>query len=98
MRTKDIQYVESERRVVLEHTDCDEIAVNMKLNEMEGMLPESFLRVHQSYLVNMNQVSTFSAQGVLLRCGLDLPVSRSRYRDAKERFYMFLNERRKIYS
>lgn len=97
LRTKDIHYVESERRVVHVHTDCDKISVNMKLNEMEGMLPESFLRVHQSYLVNMNQIATISAQGVSLRCGRDLPVSRPRHRDAKERFYMFLKETGHIY-
>jgi two-component system, LytTR family, response regulator len=49
------------------------------------MLPENmFLRIHKSYLVNVNYVKSFSrsgGQGIVLENGLLLPVSGEKARD-----------------
>lgn len=90
---EDIWYVESERRVLTVHSSEEDICVNMKLGDLEERLPTYFLRVHQSYLVNMKQIRLFSAKGVELADGKVIPVSRPRYTTAKETFLSFLGEK-----
>ena len=92
VRAEDIAYVESERRVLTVHSLEEDIRVNMKLSDLEEHLPEYFVRVHQSYLVNMYQIKLFSAKGVELLDGRSVPVSRPRYAKAKECFLQFLGE------
>ena len=90
---ENIIYVESERRVITVHSVEEDIRVNMKLSDLEEKLPEYFVRVHQSYLVNMYQIKLFSSKGVELLDGRIVPVSRPRYAKAKEYFLQFLGER-----
>lgn len=92
VKVEDIVYVESERRTLTVHEKCRSVTVNMKLDEMESMLPDFFLRSHQSYLVNMKRIKRFAAQGIELYDGLVLPISRPRYAKAKEKFLQFLGE------
>ncbi len=93
VRAEDIWYVESERRILTVHTREEDIRVNLKLGDLEGKLPEYFVRVHQSYLVNMKQIRVFSAKGVELADGKLIPVSRPRYAKAKDEFLQFLGEK-----
>ena len=90
---EDIWYVESERRVLTVHSREEDIRVNMKLSDLEERLPEFFVRVHQSYLVNMKQIRVFSAKGVELADRRIIPVSRPRYAKAKDIFLQFLGEK-----
>lgn len=93
VKADDIWYVESERRILTVHTHDEDIRVNMKLGDLEERLPEYFVRVHQSYLVNMKQIRVFSAKGVELADSRSIPVSRPRYAKAKEIFLQFLGEK-----
>lgn len=93
VKAEDIWYVESERRVLTVHTREEDIRVNMKLGDLEERLPEYFVRVHQSYLVNMKQIRVFSAKGAELTDGRVIPVSRPRYAKAKVVFLQFLGEK-----
>ena len=93
VRAEDIWYVESERRVLTVHSREEDIRVNMKLSDLEERLPEYFVRVHQSYLVNMKQIRVFSAKGVELADRRVIPVSRPRYAKAKDIFLQFLGEK-----
>ncbi len=93
VKASSICYVESERRILTVHCREEDIRVNMKLSDLEGRLPEYFLRIHQSYLVNMKQIRFFSAKGVELYDGRIIPVSRPRYARTKEIFLQFLGEK-----
>jgi hypothetical protein len=61
-----------------------------RLNELEARLPQNFLRVHRSYIVNMDRaLELFSASGSLrvrLEEGASAPVSRSYSRSVRSRF------------
>lgn len=92
VNAEDIWYVESERRVLTVHCREEDIRVNMKLSDLEERLPEYFVRVHQSYLVNMKQIRFFSAKGVELTDGRAIPVSRPRYAKTKAIFLKYLGE------
>jgi two-component system LytT family response regulator len=55
------------------------ILISRTLKSCTGVFPESFLRIHQSYLVNPQHIQTYlrHENGLRLDNGLQLPVSRS---------------------
>lgn len=80
----EILYVESDGRYLFIHQILQTDRVTMKLSELLPLLPECFLRCHQSYVINMEQIKKFSGKTVELQNGVVLPVSRSRYQKVKE--------------
>lgn len=58
-----------------------------KMTELEELLvPHGFLRVHQSFLVNMEYIRKMQSTGVWLTTGETLPLSARNYRELKETF------------
>lgn len=47
---------------------------------------ESFLRVHRSYLVNLEFVRKISSRAVVMACLAEIPISRKKYNEIKEAF------------
>ena len=45
-----------------------------------------FLKIHRSYIVNLQQISSLSPDGCMMFTGHNLPVSRLLYRQVQERF------------
>ena len=46
---------------------------------------EDFVRCHQSYAVNWGQVAEVSTNGILLKNGEKIPISRQKYREVRSR-------------
>lgn len=64
-----------------------------KLNDIQEQLTDAiFVRIHQSYLVNLKYVKDVSNYQVILWNGDVLPVSRPRYKDVKENFLLYEGE------
>lgn len=77
-------------RIVL--SDKRRVLVGRKLGEMEACLPDYFLRIHHSHVVNLHHVLKFIKNCnsyVMLSNGEELPVSKSRRKDLLERFMIF---------
>jgi hypothetical protein len=79
-------------RVIIEiHTLKNEtFLIEKPLNTLEKELPANFLRVHRSYIVNLDYVESFKHKGggsymLSLDQGQILPVSRSRYETLQKR-------------
>lgn len=53
-----------------------EVVSKVKISHVEKKLPESFVRIHRSYIVNKDKVSSFNREEVFLG-NIELPVSRS---------------------
>lgn len=87
----DIYYVESERKKVIINYINGQIETIQKLNEIEKQLPDFFLRVHQSFLINLNFIESVSSSEVQMINGAILPISRSKSKYAHERFFEFLS-------
>lgn len=51
-----------------------------------------FVRTHVSFLVNVQHIEEFHSNRVKLDNGTAIPVSRARYRDAKEQFLYFFSK------
>ena len=87
---EDIIFVESKQRTAILHTRKGEYTVYKKLDDMESELPDYFLRCHQSYLVNMNEIGNIQTQQVELLDGTLIPVSRNKYKQTKDKFMEYI--------
>lgn len=90
MRLADIDYVMSDKREVVVNMSGKESSFYYKLDEIEQMLGDSFLRCHQSYIVNMKKIKQFIEDGLLLLDDCFIPVSRKRYYAAKRLYLSYI--------
>lgn len=91
-QVNEISYIESNKRSLFIHEGRNATIVNMKLNDLESKLPEFFLRCHQSFLVNMNYIKSFSGQEIELFDGTVIQASRPKAVTARETFLRFLGD------
>lgn len=64
-------------------TDERRVLIEKSLNRLEQILPDDFIRIHRSYIVNLKYADSYQHQGssrytLRLKDGLELPVSRER--------------------
>lgn len=76
-----IDYVESIKRKVFIHADSGVHQMYSTMRDVIARLPESFLRCHNSYLVNVERVASITPTEVVLVSGTKVPMSK---RYAKE--------------
>lgn len=86
----DVNYIEGHLRTVIMHCGKIKKTIYKKLNEIENILPEKFIRCHQSYIVNMEKVNILTTNKFILKSGDKVPVSQSKYKDTKEKFLNYL--------
>ena len=58
------------------------------------LLPhDCFLRIHRSYLVNMDHVQSLSYKAITMSCQTEIPIPRGKYNEIKNAFleYAFKN-------
>ena len=74
---EEILFLEAESNYTTVHTQCGRFVYSLVLKKIEALLPSKFfLRVHRSFVVNINAVSGF--EGNLLFVGPQkIPVSKS---------------------
>jgi len=87
----DIRYLESQKRIVKIHTGYGVTEVRDTLGNIGDQLPGEFLRCHQSFIVNMNQIRELSKNAIILFDETVIPVSRPRYTYARTQFMEFLH-------
>ncbi len=86
---RDILYFESNRRKIRGITEKEVFEFYGKLNEIEERLkavPASFLRVHQSFLVNYKHVEGISYDFVLMDNGKKISISADRRKLISEQY------------
>jgi len=60
-----------------------QVSSKEKISHMEEYLPEGFIRIHRSFIVNRSKISTFSREHVVVG-GKELPISRSYKKEVVE--------------
>lgn len=65
---------------------------DQSLEKLEQLLPDSFARIHKSYLVDIHQAKEITIQSgskywLLLKNGEVLPIGRTRYKRLKKKFF-----------
>ncbi len=79
-----IEYVESRGRKIVLHLGCGEMTFYSKISDIEEKLTNNgFVRVHQSFMVRMSDISKISRTAI--KCGkIDVPVSRRYYGELRK--------------
>ena len=96
IRVESILYIESKLHKlefhILEH-GLATYTMYGTLNEVENELEEyHFLRIHQSFLVNLKYIKCVTGSKVVLSNGQELTVPRARYKTVKDTFIAYKGE------
>lgn len=91
LNLSDVDYMKAERSYTLiKRQDKNDLMVSKPLKDFEEMLPSSkFMRIHDSYLVNLDKVVRYLRQDggyAVMRDGSEILISRGR----KEEFIKYL--------
>lgn len=74
---KEILFLEAESNYTTIHTQCGRFVYSMVLKKIEALLlPDFFLRVHRSYVVNINTITGFEGNMLLIDQN-KIPVSKT---------------------
>ena len=77
VRFDDLLYIESLGDYIEIHLqDGSEVSSKEKISHMERTLPDGFMRIHRSFIVNREKISSFSREHVMMG-EKELPISRS---------------------
>ena len=83
-----ILYIESMGRKLFIKTENGEFNAFGKIDEIKNA-PDSFVRCHKSFLVNMNFVDSYSKHCFFMKDKKEINVSRSRLTEAESKYYIF---------
>ncbi len=83
-------YIESEKHLLYFHGVNGKQKFRMKMDECLEIFPDCFIRIHQSYAVNAAFLQSIKMKQAVLFDGSELPVSRRRYKKARERFLDYI--------
>ena len=93
LQTADIIFVEAAQHVIKIHMNAGkrrEYCFYTTISELEQhLVPQGFLRVHKSYLVNMAYIQKIQCQGVTLQNGQVLRVSEKNYSSIKKTYLLW---------
>ena len=72
----DIRYVEamSEYLKVWMEGDTKPIITLLSMKKMEERLPQNFMRIHRSYIINLNKILEVNKNRVIMDCDTYLPI------------------------
>lgn len=88
----DIQQIEAQDDYVMLHTPTGRFMKKETMQRLEAQLPQDrFIRVHRSFIVNINQVQRIEQFGkesflLILKNGSEVSVSKSRIKDLRREF------------
>ena len=88
----DIQYFESNKRIVEIHYRDRVEKCYGTLDLIQKQLPAYFLRCHKSFLVNMNKIETFGSKEIILYNGSRIFVSQPKRKESLRTYIEFLGE------
>ena len=91
--TKNIYYVEVFSHVCIIHTTEGDVEIQTSISDLEKNLLEGFVRVHRSYLVNLEQIKKIAKTEIYLENGDIVPLSRRKYKDVNIAFIQYFRGR-----
>ncbi|MCV9387940.1 LytR/AlgR family response regulator transcription factor [Reichenbachiella ulvae] len=72
----EIAYIESLSDYITIHLAGEKVMTKEKISKMESKLPNHFVRIHRSFLVNQRLIESFNKEQVMV-LGQSLPISRT---------------------
>lgn len=86
---KDILYFKSEKRTIYVYLKNEKRKMYGKLSDIQKRLEKgktTFLRIHQSLLVNYKYIDGLSYDRIYLKSGVSLPISEDRRKEISEQY------------
>lgn len=91
--SNEITYIEVQKKDMLIHTINKDFDVRYSLEKVEKDLNlDKFVRCHKSFLVNLTYVENIKSNIAILENGEEVPISRYRYKEVKEKFLRFIGD------
>lgn len=98
LKLKDILCFSSCGRMITVHTETQEYTFYGKLDELLEELPHKhFIRPHQSYVINMDFVRSYTKETITLLGGAIVPISRSRQPETLDELKLFFADQHTEY-
>lgn len=88
-----VAYIESvKRQIVFFDENSKELykVSNRKINYIEKMLPDFFVRCHQSICLNMKFVRSIERYFFTLESGLEVPISQSKFQNVRKIYFEYI--------
>lgn len=74
---EDIFYIKAEQEYSYIYTQTDKFLVSMHLKKVQEILPANdFLRIHRSYIVAKNKITSITGNTVQMKDSINLPIAR----------------------
>jgi len=89
---REIYFIESWKHKITIHSSHEPVVSYERLDKIIESLPVGFYQCHKSYVVNMGQIQRFQADEIVLKSGLTVPVSRSKFTKTKEAYLSFIGK------
>lgn len=87
----DIMFFEVFGHQVTAHTHQEiDFQCSTPLKKLSNSLPEGFVRIHNSFLINMQYVRTFDSSKVILTNGNELPISRTYKKEFQNTYTQYI--------
>lgn len=80
----DITHIESQKDYIKIFTHTQQLQTKERISDFIDTLPDFFLRVHRSFIVNLTQVTAFTAHDIEIN-GQEIPIGISYKRSVLER-------------
>ena len=87
----EILYLESRAHRTMIHTYEGEEVCRYKISDLEQRMGDTFVRCHQSFLVNMTYIRRIENESFKLENGEEISISKRRYVETKNRYFAYLN-------
>ncbi len=88
--TRGIYYIRSDKRQVFFYMRDTKYSAYKKLDELEDALNSNFIRVHQSFIVNMDKILEVKRNNIMLYDGTAIPISRSKSKIVMEKINQYM--------
>ena len=90
LKAGDIIYIETDKHKNVFYTQENSYSIYKKMDELEDELRGfGFVRIHQSFLINMHYIKKLSSYVMTLTTGKEISVPKTRYAEVKKQYTLF---------
>ncbi|ENY8963928.1 LytR/AlgR family response regulator transcription factor [Clostridioides difficile] len=94
LNVNEIAYIEVQKETITIHTLNEVYKINGTMSNIEKEIDCSrFFRCHKSFLVNLEHVKSIKQYVAILENSKEVPVSRYRFKETKDKFFDLIEEK-----
>lgn len=94
IKLSEITYVEIQKKDVTIHTINKDYETKNTMDKIEKEIDNiNFCRCHKSFLLNLEYVDSIKQYSATLENGQEVPISRHRFKETKEKFFKLMGDK-----